>query len=110
MLVPDPISSPPSVLGVVRAQCRKEKGALHDHLLASKKRVADELASPQGNGSVGHDCGCCRLDKTEPPAARMTRSGGGWMSLSLSSILASSCASFNFVSCAKSAVGSARVR
>jgi hypothetical protein len=91
----------------------QEKGVLHDHLLAGKQRVADELASPQGNGSVGHGCGCCRLDKTEPPAARMTRSGGGgWMS-SLSTVdsggrrdALSSISLF----CAKSAVGSARAR
>lgn len=31
-----------------------EKGVLHDHLLASEQRVANELASPQSNGSVGH--------------------------------------------------------
>lgn len=30
------------------------EGFLHDHLLAGKQRVADELASPQGNGGVGH--------------------------------------------------------
>jgi hypothetical protein len=29
-------------------------GFLHDHLLAGKQRVADELASPQSDGSVGH--------------------------------------------------------
>lgn len=34
------------------------EGSLHDHLLASKQGVADELASPQGNGSVGHGCRC----------------------------------------------------
>jgi hypothetical protein len=30
----------------------------HDHLLATQKRVADELASSQGNGAVvvGHGC------------------------------------------------------
>lgn len=32
----------------------KERESLHDHLLAGKQRVADELASPQSNGSVGH--------------------------------------------------------
>lgn len=31
--------------------------SLHDHLLAGQKRVADELARPQGNRSVGHDEG-----------------------------------------------------
>ena len=31
-----------------------EREFLHDHLLASQQRVADELASPQGNGGVGH--------------------------------------------------------
>lgn len=30
---------------------------VHDHLLSGEQGVADELASPQGNGSVGHDCG-----------------------------------------------------
>jgi hypothetical protein len=30
------------------------RGSLHDHLLAGEQRVADELASPQSNGSVGH--------------------------------------------------------
>lgn len=34
----------------------ERKGFLHDHLLTGKQRVADELASPQSNGSVGH-CG-----------------------------------------------------
>lgn len=34
------------------------EGSLHDHLLTSKQGVADELASPQGNGSVGHGCRC----------------------------------------------------
>lgn len=32
----------------------KNRGFLHDHLLAGKQRVADELASPQSDGSVGH--------------------------------------------------------
>lgn len=32
----------------------KERESLHDHLLAGKQRVADELASPQSDGSVGH--------------------------------------------------------
>lgn len=32
----------------------RKEGVLHDHLLASEQRVADELASPQSNGSVGH--------------------------------------------------------
>lgn len=37
-----------SSIGVEGREC------LHDHLLAGKQRVADELASPQSNGSVGH--------------------------------------------------------
>lgn len=33
----------------------EEKGErLHDHLLTTEQRVANELASPQSNGSVGH--------------------------------------------------------
>jgi hypothetical protein len=32
----------------------KKRERLHDHLLAGKQRVADELASPEGNGGVGH--------------------------------------------------------
>ena len=32
----------------------ERRGSLHDHLLTGKQRVADELASPQSNGSVGH--------------------------------------------------------
>lgn len=32
----------------------KSGGFLHDHLLAGKQRVADELASPQSDGRVGH--------------------------------------------------------
>lgn len=32
----------------------KKRDCLHDHLLAGKQRVADELASPEGNGGVGH--------------------------------------------------------
>lgn len=34
----------------------RRKRALHDHLSPGKQRVADELARPQGNGSVGHGC------------------------------------------------------
>jgi hypothetical protein len=41
----------------------EEKGSLHDHLLSGEQGVADELASPQGNGSVGHDCGECGLTR-----------------------------------------------
>jgi hypothetical protein len=29
---------------------------INDHLSPGKQRVADELARPQGNGSVGHGC------------------------------------------------------
>ena len=40
----------------IRAQRKSYKmvDCLHDHLLAGKQGVANELASPQGNGSVGH--------------------------------------------------------
>lgn len=34
-----------------------ESSHLHNHLLSAQERVADELASPQGNGSVSHDVG-----------------------------------------------------
>lgn len=33
---------------------REHDKNLHDHLSPGKQRVADELARPQGNGSVGH--------------------------------------------------------
>ena len=36
---------------------------LHDHLLAGKKHVADELASPQGHRSVSHVCGVSNEEK-----------------------------------------------
>lgn len=42
---------PPLSVGP-RGNSKRE--CLHDHLLAGKQRVADELASPEGNGSVGH--------------------------------------------------------
>ena len=38
-----------------QAKTGKEEKSLHDHLSPGKQRVADELACPQGNGSVGHD-------------------------------------------------------
>jgi hypothetical protein len=39
---------------------REEEGKYsHHHLLAAKQRVADELASSQGNGSVVIRHGCC---------------------------------------------------
>lgn len=34
------------------------KKCLHDHLPPTKQRVADELARPQGNRSVGHGVDC----------------------------------------------------
>ena len=39
-------------------------GYSHDHLLATQQRVADELASSQGNGSlvVRHGCGCAVVE------------------------------------------------
>lgn len=37
-----------------RSKGKNIRGFLHDHLLAGKQRVADELASPQSDGSVGH--------------------------------------------------------
>jgi hypothetical protein len=43
----------------------KKRGCLHDHLLASKQRVADELASPEGNGSVGHFGGVVMMQRVE---------------------------------------------
>lgn len=40
-----------------KPQEKKEQSeCLHDHLLPAQERVAEELARPQGNGSVGHDC------------------------------------------------------
>ncbi|OAX81015.1 40S ribosomal protein S24-B [Emergomyces africanus] len=33
-----------------------EKSNLHNHLLSGQKRVAEELACPQGHRSVSHDC------------------------------------------------------
>jgi hypothetical protein len=43
----------------------KKRGCLHDHLLAGEQRVADELASPQGNGSVGHFGGVVVMQEEE---------------------------------------------
>jgi hypothetical protein len=37
-----------------RSKGKIQGGFLHDHLLTGKQRVADELASPQSDGSVGH--------------------------------------------------------
>lgn len=39
-----------------KSESSRKKGSLHDHLSPGKQRVADELARPQGNGSVGHGC------------------------------------------------------
>lgn len=48
--VPSSIANRP----ISRPSGEGKGGSLHDHLLAGKQRVADELASPQSNGSVGH--------------------------------------------------------
>lgn len=34
-----------------------ESNHLHNHLLSAQERIADELASPQGNGGVSHGVG-----------------------------------------------------
>jgi hypothetical protein len=47
------------------------KGFLHDHLLTGKQRVADELASPQSNGSVGH-FGVCWMEEVSTGSLRMS--------------------------------------
>jgi hypothetical protein len=47
------------------------RGFLHDHLLAGKQRVADELASPQSNGSVGH-FGVCWMEEVSTGSLRMS--------------------------------------
>lgn len=45
----------------------QNKGCLHDHLLAGKQWVADELACPQCNGRLNHDCGSTEGERgTEP--------------------------------------------
>lgn len=45
-----------------RSKGKDIRGFLHDHLLAGKQRVADELASPQSDGSVGH-FGVCWMEE-----------------------------------------------
>jgi hypothetical protein len=53
---------PPHSVGITGS---KKKGCLHDHLLAGKQRVADEFASPDGNGSVGHFGGVVMMQRVE---------------------------------------------
>lgn len=48
-----------------RATGSKKGECLHDHLLAGKQRVADELASPEGNGGVGHFGGVVVMQREE---------------------------------------------
>lgn len=46
-------------------ECSQKQLYSHDHLLASQKRVADELARPQGHGGivVRHiDLSTCRIE------------------------------------------------
>jgi hypothetical protein len=67
-------------------QDENEKGevCLHDHLLAAKKRVADELARPQGDRSVGHDYDVLLVDVLvgkEQSWAKTKKKGKGWSSL-----------------------------
>lgn len=50
---------PTTIRFAMLAMLMMDRGVrLQDHLLAGEQRVADELASPQGNGGVGHDGGC----------------------------------------------------